>query len=123
MENVSKNRYSGRRLVWHKKDIEAVVDSLLSCKNRKDVEAIFDKILTPREINDMGRRHKVLTMVSQGKSYADIMLETSMSSVTVARISTKCGYGFQKSTKAIKPPKRKPSEKRPPLRYKGIKIR
>lgn len=120
--NNKKIKYLGRRLIWHKKEIEAVVDSLLSCKSRQDIEDLFDKILTPREINDIGRRHKVLTMVGQGKSYSDIISETGMSSVTVARISTKCGYGFQKSS-STKSPKKGTPKRRISLKYKGVKIR
>lgn len=123
MDNVKKNRYMGKRLVWHKKEVEEVIDLILHCKKREEVENIFDKILTPREINDIARRYKVLKMIDTGSSYSDIITETGMSSVTVARISMQCGYGFQKSLKTETKPKRKIVKKSGTMNYKGVKVR
>lgn len=114
-----------RRLVWHKEEIQEVISLLLSCETNHDMEIIFDKVLTPREINDIARRYKVLKMIDEGKSYADIMQETGMSSVTVSRLSMKCGYGFRKSS-GIKKVKNKRSNmgygRGKTLKYKGVAV-
>ena len=123
MNKKSNNKYSGRRLVWHKTEIEEVIQLLLESKKKEEIENLFDRILTPREINDIARRFKVLKMIDEGASYSDIITETGMSSVTVSRISAKCGYGFQKSSKPIKKPKNKAPKRKTKLKYKGVKVR
>lgn len=112
-----------KRIVWHKKEVQEVVDLLLSCKKKEEVEKIFDRLLTPREINDVARRHKALTMIDEGKSYADIKLTTGMSGVTISRLSAKCGYGFRKSSGLSKPKKSsKVNQRYQTLRYKGVPV-
>ncbi len=112
-----------KRLVWHTKEIREVTELLLSCKNAREIENIFDRVLTPREINDIGRRYKVLRMVDEGKTFTEIIQETGMSSVTISRITTKCGYGLQKSS-GLKTTRKKPTPKRSiKLRYKGVRVR
>lgn len=112
-----------RRLVWHKDEVKDVVKLLLSCKTEKEIEDVFDHILTPREINDIARRYKVFQMIDEGKSFTEILHETGMSSVTVSRLSQKCGYGFRKSSKIAKP-KRKSADhlRRKTIRYKGVPV-
>src|SRR3989344_7126426 len=92
-----------RRLIWHKEDVQGVIKLLLSCKNEKEIELIFDRVLTPREINDIGRRYKVLKMIDEGKTFTEILMETKMSSKTISRIGAKCGFGFRKSSGILKP--------------------
>ena len=114
-----------KRLVWHKEEIQRVIELLLSCKKKEEVELVFDRILTPREINDIARRHKALTLFDEGSSYSDIMAKTGMSSVTISRLSMKCGYGFRKSSGLKKPKKEtKKLNKREykTLKYKGFPI-
>lgn len=113
-----------KRLVWHTEAIRDVVNLLLGCKTKEDVEKVFDKVLTPREINDMARRHKVLTMIETGSTYTDIRKDTGMSSVTISRISMKCGYGFRKSsglTNKQKAASKRETYKRT-IRYKGVPV-
>lgn len=109
-----------KRLIWHKEEIQEVIKLLLFCKNEEEVELIFDRILTPREINDIGRRYKVLKMIDEGKSFTEILMETKMSSTTISRISAKCGYGFRK-TSGLKHIKKKPAKenKFKTIKYKG----
>ncbi len=113
-----------KRLVWHDKEVLGVLDLMVNCKDREGMRNIFDRILTTREINDIARRYKVLTMLDAGLSYADIKLETGMSATAISRLSVKCGFGFRKSSglreKSLqkKLPKRKMN-----LRYKGVQVR
>lgn len=111
------------RLVWHKEGIQDVVELLLDCKNKQEIEVVFDRILTPREINDIARRYKALTMLDEGKSYTDIQLATGMSRVTISRLSAKCGYGFRKSSGLSKRSAASIKNNRRPLRYKGVLVR
>ncbi len=86
-----------KRLVWHDEEVVEVLDLILESKNRDELRNIFDRILTPREINDIGRRYKALKMIDEGRSYADIRTSTGMSPVTISRLGSKCGFGFQKA--------------------------
>ncbi len=87
-----------KRLVWHKEEVQDVIALFLACKTKEEIEKVFDRVLTPREINDIARRHKAIVMIDEGKSYADIKMATGMSGTTIARLSAKCGFGFQKSS-------------------------
>jgi uncharacterized protein YerC len=111
-----------KRLVWHKEDIQDVVRLLLDCKNKQEIEIVFDRILTPREINDIARRYKALTMIDEGKPYADIHLATGMSKVTISRLSAKCGFGFRKSAKLPKVKKVTRLQNTRTLKYKGVSV-
>ena len=119
----SKKKYVGKRLVWHNQEVADVVKLLAEVRTTEEVELIFDRILTTREINDAARRYKVLRMIEGGKSYADIMLATGMSSSVICRLSAKCGFGFQKSSGIRKTRTAKQPRKKTKLRYKGVRIR
>ncbi|RJO61457.1 hypothetical protein C4544_03010 [candidate division WS5 bacterium] len=123
MEKRKNTKYVGKRLFWHKKEIKEVVGLLVEAKTDTEVELIFDRILTTREINDVARRYKVLKMIEEGKSYADIMTETGMSSSVICRLSAKCGYGFQKSSGLRKPRSKGASSRKRTIKYKGVKVR
>jgi len=109
-----------KRLVWHKEEVEDVIKLLLSCKTKENMEKVFDRILTPREINDIARRYKALIMIDEGRSYADIHLETGMSKVTITKLFAKCGYGFRKSSGLSRPKKPKEIKRQQIVKYKGV---
>ncbi len=110
------------RMVWNTEGVREVMKLLVNCKKASEVEKIFDRILTTREINDIARRFKALTMIDEGSSYADIHMKTGMSPNTIARLSAKCGFGFSKSSGlADKKAKKEYSPKRT-LKYKGVPV-
>lgn len=112
-----------QRLIWHKKEIKEIIDLITETKSSREVEIIFDRIMTTREINDIARRYMVLRMLEDGKSYADIILKTGISSSVICRLSSKCGFGFQKSSGLKKQKNRKKKiAKTLKLNYKGVKI-
>ena len=114
-----------KRLIWHKNEIQEVIELLLSCNKKEEIELMFDRILTPREINDIARRYKALKMIEEGCSYGDIMIKTGMSSVTISRLSMKCGYGFRKSSGIVRRRqnyKLKNDPGKRTLKYKGISL-
>lgn len=112
-----------KRLVWNTKEVKEVMELLAEAGEVSEIELIFDRILTTREINDIGRRYKVLRMLEGKFSYADIMLETGMSTSAIARLSAKCGFGFQKSSKLAKPKKTRGPRRKVKLHYKGVRVR
>ena len=62
-------------------------------------------------------------MLEENKSYADIIIATGMSTSAIARLSAKCGFGFQKSSGIRKTKTSKQPRRRTKLRYKGVRIR
>jgi uncharacterized protein YerC len=112
-----------KRLVWDTKGVQEVMELLAETKEVSQVELIFDRILTTREINDIGRRYRVLRMLEKNHSYRDIMLETGMSTSAIARLSAKCGFGFRKSSKLAKPKKARYLKRKARLHYKGVRVR
>lgn len=105
----------------HKEEIDQLIKIVAKAKTPKEVEKIFDFILTPREINDIARRLKVLEMLKDGKSYTDIQSKLGISPIVIGRVSGKIGFGFSTRSKTGQKNNSKISNKssNSPLRYKG----
>jgi len=109
---------------WCKKEIDELLSLIASTRNDQEVYFLLDLILTPREINDMARRLKVLKMLEDGKSYSDIVCEIGISRHTISRVSEKIGFGFRRSKSSFgrKQEKQKIRFKivRSRVKYKGV---
>ena len=81
---------------WCQKEIAEMIEAVAGCKRPEDVCGLYDVILTPREINDMARRYKVIEMLEEGHSYAEIREAVGVGSDTIGRISSKIGFGFRR---------------------------
>lgn len=81
---------------WCGKEIQELLYLISTAKNKEEAHYLLDLILTPREINDMARRFKILKMLDEGKSYADIVAEIGVSRNTISRVSEKIGFGFRR---------------------------
>lgn len=72
-------------------------DVLNSLKGKEEFKIFFEDICTPQEIANMDQRIECAIMLKQGKTYAEIIEKTGISSATLSRIS-KCiqhsGGGF-----------------------------
>jgi TrpR-related protein YerC/YecD len=106
---------------WREKEIKEMI-GYLSHKSSTEIECVFDAILTPREINDMARRLKILKLLESGKTYSDIQMELGVSSEMISRVSSKIGYGFRRTYAGPKlssenTPKK--SYRRSGIKYKG----
>lgn len=107
---------------WFDKEIKEMMKEIVAVKDIKTLEIIFDRILTPRELNDMGRRHAIIKMLSDGKSYQEIQEKLQISSAIIAKVSNKIGYGFRRSrsfpaTSQTKKSKRQAESR--VIKYKG----
>jgi TrpR-related protein YerC/YecD len=107
---------------WREKEIEEII-SFLAQKSALEIEEVFDATLTPREINDMARRFKILKLLEEGKTYADIQMGLGVSTEMISRVSGKIGYGFRRTYGTIEKSKDQPGPKkqhrRSNTRYKG----
>ena len=68
-------------------DVKALFEAILSLKNVDECYKFFEDALTEREIIDIAQRLKAAKMLSAGKSYLDVGLETGMSTATISRVS------------------------------------
>jgi len=93
---------------WYQKEIDALITEIVAIKNRKELLELFDQILTPRELNDMGRRKAIITLLNQQATYQEISEKYGASPNIIAKLSHKIGYGFRRTSKSVSP---KPSEK------------
>ena len=69
--------------------VDYFFDAVLSLKNREECYNFFEDICTPQEIANMDQRIQCAIMLKQGKTYAEIIEKTGISSATLSRIS-KC---------------------------------
>jgi TrpR-related protein YerC/YecD len=82
---------------WCEKEIVEAIEAIADCEDSVEVCGLFDVILTPREINDMARRYKIIRMLDEGCSYGEITRALGVSTVMISKVSSKIGYGFRRS--------------------------
>lgn len=110
---------------WCEKEIDEMVKLVSLCKDSKEVCEVFDVILTPREINDMARRLKILELLEEGQSYSDIKMSLGVGGDVISRVAGKIGFGFRRvhSTIAKKESQKKwedPLQRKRDVYYKGV---
>ena len=89
---------------WCEKEIVETIEAIAGCEDSVEVCGLFDVILTPREINDMARRYKIIQMLDEGESYGEIIRLLGVSSGMISKVASKIGFGFRRTwpTKAKK---------------------
>lgn len=88
--------------IWYEKEIKQMLKEVAKANSVEEVSRLFDRILTSRELNDMGRRLKVLRMLEEGKTYLEIQEAVKVSPSIISRVGNKIGFGFRRSSKNIK---------------------
>lgn len=83
--------------LWFEKEIKKLLCLIAETKNTQEIEMLFESILTPREINDMARRLKIIEMLNDGCSYQEIQQELKVSTSLISRLSYHVGFGFRRS--------------------------
>ena len=61
--------------------------TVLNCETVEDLEALFDDLCTYKEVEQMAQRIEAAKMLTQGKTYAEIIDKTEISSATLSRVS------------------------------------
>ena len=69
--------------------IDNLYDVIMSVDNKQDMRALFDDLCTYKEIENMAGRLRSAVLLMEGKTYAEVIEETGISSATLSRIS-KC---------------------------------
>lgn len=112
---------------WFETEVREMVSLISATKTPAETRQIFEYILTPREINDMGKRLKILQMLAGGYSYSEIRNRLGVSSSLISRLSCHLGYGFRRCNVPSKRPGAtklsvafKNYLRAPKVKYKGI---
>ena len=61
--------------------------TILNCKTAEDLEILFDDMCTYKEVEQMAQRVSSARMLKEGKTYAEIIEKTDISSATLSRVS------------------------------------
>ncbi len=66
---------------------------LLSLETVEDCKALFADLCTDKEIEQMAQRVRAAKLLKEGKTYAQVIEETEISSATLSRVSRCVQYG------------------------------
>jgi len=66
---------------------------IVSLSNVSDCAALFDDLCTNKEIEKMAERVYAAKLLLEGKTYAQVISQTDISSATLSRISRCVQYG------------------------------
>ncbi len=67
--------------------------AFLRCRTAEDVSAFLEDLCTFQEIEQMEQRALAAKLLAEGKTYADIIAETDISSATLSRVSRALRHG------------------------------
>ena len=66
---------------------KALYAAMLKCETAEDVEMLLADLCTFKEVDQMAQRLAAAKMLKEGKTYAEIIEETDISSATLSRVS------------------------------------
>ena len=77
---------------------DLLFETLLACKTADDFRTLFEDLCTYKEVEQMAQRVEAAKMLKEGKTYAEIIAATEISSATLSRVSrcVQYGKGYQK---------------------------
>lgn len=74
-------------------DVDRLFEAMLQLKTVDEFYMFFEDLCTVTEIQKLAHRFKAATMLSEGKTYDEIVRETGMSTATISRIKRFLYYG------------------------------
>ena len=77
--------------IGHMTDI--LYRTVLNCKTVEDCAALFGDLCTYQEIEQMAQRAAAAKLIVEGKTYAEIIERTGISSATLSRVSKEVRHG------------------------------
>ena len=75
------------------KDVDALLEAILSLKTVEECYSFFEDACTIKEILEIAQRLKAAKMLRNGVNYAEISKETGMSTATISRVNKCLEYG------------------------------
>ena len=81
--------------------IENLYQVILQLNNAEDCQALFEDLCTRKELANMAERIYAAQLLLEGKTYNQVISQTSISSATLSRISqcVQSGKGYSKLLK------------------------
>ena len=76
-----------------KMHIDALIKLLASVDNENDCRALLQDLCTAKELENMAERCHAARLLLEGKTYAQVMEQTEISSATLSRVSRCVQYG------------------------------
>ena len=73
--------------------ISALYELLLKLENKEECAALFEDLCTRKEVENMAERAYAAKLLMEGKTYNQVISETSISSATLSRVSRCVQYG------------------------------
>jgi TrpR-related protein YerC/YecD len=85
--------------------IDLLFGTIVKLQSIEDCKALFTDLCTANEIEQMAQRIRSAELLLEGKTYAQVMAETEISSATLSRVSNCIRHGtggYKKFLKDIK---------------------
>lgn len=73
--------------------LENLYQVILKLENNEQCQALFEDLCTRKEVANMAERLYAAQLLLEGKTYNQVISETSISSATLSRISQCVQYG------------------------------
>lgn len=74
-------------------DFNKLYEAILSLKSPEDCRKFFEDICTIKELETMSQRLQVAKMLSDGKTFNEIVAATGASTTTISRVNRCLNYG------------------------------
>ena len=68
-------------------------NAILSLENMEECYQLFDDLCTAPELKSLAQRMQVASLLDQGKTYAEIIEKTGVSTATISRVNRSLAYG------------------------------
>ena len=73
--------------------VDFLFEAILQLKDRTECYDFFEDVCTVKEILDISQRLEVAQLLREGKSYAEVNLQTGASTATICRVKKCLMYG------------------------------
>lgn len=73
--------------------IDMLMQLIASVSDPNDCRALFEDLCTAKELENMAERLHAAKMLSEGKTYSQVMENVQISSATLSRVSRCVQYG------------------------------
>ena len=73
--------------------LKLLCETILNCKTQEDLEMLLEDLCTYKEVEQMAQRVAAAVMLKEGKTYAEVIEKTEISSATLSRVSRCVQYG------------------------------
>lgn len=77
----------------HNERTDALLDGILSLKNREEAYQFFEDLCTVNELESLGQRFEVAKMLREKRTYLEISEKTGASTATISRVNRSLSYG------------------------------